>query len=372
MIIAHAAVRTRPSRLSRAFTIVELLIVILIITVVVSIVLPALASVRTTVRKASTRATMSDLSHACDQFKLDQRKQPGYFSAKDMGSTENQTRGFTAMQNILLDLAGGIVSATDLAPVGVWPQSDPNYRYQVGPLAASAVYVVPNRIGVSTNSKIYYTPPKQNFVLQDGQAGGTKMVTGNPNHNAIPDLIDSFGNPILAWVEDESAIGSITSVPEFARPDSTNPAHFYWASNAAFLTSSNLGKLARDQNLGPGATTWPSNIDLSTPIDGSLLGRADQAGALSAVLGNPSYPSPFNPTDPNSIRAIFPTASRGKVVFHSAGPDGYFFRVREKGFKQQQAANGPNAFEYWHAFSDPSTPSDVTKGFDDVLVSSGN
>ena len=68
--------------------------------VVLGIVILAVNAARTSARKAATQQTMSSLSQATNQFILDERRTPGYFSMRELASSENANRGFTAMDNL--------------------------------------------------------------------------------------------------------------------------------------------------------------------------------------------------------------------------------------------------------------------------------
>jgi prepilin-type N-terminal cleavage/methylation domain-containing protein len=102
-----------------AFTLVELLIVVSIIALLIALLLPALGGVRQSARRAATETLMREVLTATTAFQAANNRMPGYFSAIDMASGENITganaRGMTMMENILLDLAGGVVDA-DNAP----------------------------------------------------------------------------------------------------------------------------------------------------------------------------------------------------------------------------------------------------------------
>ena len=101
---------TRPAP-RRAFSLVELLVVIAIIALVISIILPALGGVRTAARRAATQTVMKGFSDAVGQFTLDNDRVPGIYSAEEMGSIENRdVFRMSAMENAILELAGGVVT----------------------------------------------------------------------------------------------------------------------------------------------------------------------------------------------------------------------------------------------------------------------
>ncbi len=334
-----------------AFSIVELLVVFFIIGMVLSILVPAISGVRQSARKASTSALMKDLQTASNQFSADRNgTTPGYFSPQQMGSRENRDRGFTAMQNVLLDLAGGVVSngTRNLSD----PCSDGGAIIEVGPEAGSIVRVSLNAIGSPTKDlsrgtdvRAYFNPAQSGFVKF---CTTESRATNVDDHRALPELVDAWGNPILAWQRDDRG-GSSTA---FAAEDSQNVARFYWNSNAGILNARAVGRSLRDHSqyasgglyslIGGGAMSNASQ---------NVVGNSGSSGALAALLGNPAFPVPGN-TSPAQ-----PASARGGLVFHSAGIDGWFLSSEDKGARavQQQLRFTP--------FDDPISL------FDDVVIS---
>jgi prepilin-type N-terminal cleavage/methylation domain-containing protein len=300
----------------RGFTIVELIVVILIIVIISAILLPALGGARDVAKKTATTQLMNNLVAAAGRFEQDTRRMPGYFSPTEMGGPDQSAgtgsgRGMSAMENIMLDLAGGIVvPASGSGSGGGGPAPDPTS------LATLARNVGPSRdrdeqvdvdtalIGTSNGSFApYFTPDIKNYQPQFktmkaiGQnAAPPHADTANKATNQLPDLIDAFGTPILAWVQDDTATQPITSVTDFATKASsgTTRARFYWNSNSCFLTATALGK---------------KQLNMATQ---SLLGSGgdtERANTLAALLGNPGYPDDRT----KGVADILPTAGTGPV-----------------------------------------------------------
>jgi prepilin-type N-terminal cleavage/methylation domain-containing protein len=309
----------------RAFTLIELMVVLLIIAVIIAIVLPALGGIRSKARATTTQQQLVGITTAAGVFFNDNRRQPGHFTARDMGHSDNALRGLSAMQNVMFDLAGGIVAEGNV------PQPMTG-DIQVGPGTAPAqmVWVRPDLLGTaSAGSKSYYTPDAKHWVAQDS-AG---QMAGAPEHGQLPSVVDDFRNPILAWVQDETAVGQVTQATDFAKAQIANnndrSARFYWQSNSAFLGATALGARATDQ----------------TGADGSIIGAngssapTNAAESLCGLLGSPAYP--YRDPAGGSTAPAIPLAPRGAFMVHSAGPDGIFMGRKDRGAKQFDLATAP-------------------------------
>jgi len=315
----------------RAFSLVEMMVVLLILAVVLAIVVPALSAARNTARKAATNALMNQLATSCAQFQMDERRLPGYFTARDVGAAENGDRGFSTMNNILADLAGGIVE-----------NNSTSTTIQVGPRAgATQIYIDTALIGSSrqikgVTNKAYFQPDPKFFGLVNGREGDV-------NHQRLPDLFDSWGTPILAWQQDETP----NTTGDFASANSSAPAKFYWIQNAAFLKSTGLGKFTINEAIDS-VIGAPNNNPGSTRID-----------SLWAVLGTPAFTDPAYPTPPN----MRPAQARAPIVFQSAGYNSTYCGRSERGGKLADANGGTIPY---------SSPADAMDAFDDFLARVSN
>lgn len=374
------------------FTLVELLVVIIIITLVISIVVPTLGKARRATRITVTRQLATNVVNAASTFQASERRWPGKFSPRDMGSDENLKLGLSAMENVMLDLAGGIVLEGDAG------NTIPKGAVKIAPFdpatrKSEVVYVDPALIGNTnsgnTTSKGYFSPPAKNFVSQvngtDTKQSGTYGTddTGKVAKTQLPDLVDEFGTPILVWNEDETA-GPIkfdsgtAGANSFARQDSKDinkPAHFYWASNAAFLNANSLGKASKSQIKNGTATYSLLGGKGMTPAAASN----EALNSLAGVLGNPGFAAGISSVISNPD-AILPSGSRGRFIVHTADPDGYYFSSKSKGVGEIDANKGI-LFGYNYLLPGGTirkddkaqqTNIDVTAKFEDILISSGS
>lgn len=356
---------TGPAR--RGFSLIELLVVIAIIAIIVAIIVPALGGVRITGKAATTRTLMGSINSAVASFQQDERRLPGYFSQQQMGSDKNGARGFTAMQNVLLDLSGGVQGpATGAGKVG-------SVRVGPGSALVDQIWVDPNLIGTSNQgSKYYFVPTAKNLII----AGDEKQHFGHADNRRLGDLVDAFGTPIMAWVENETAVQPVTTIDDFAQENSTSPtkpqARFYWNTNAGLLKAQGLGKLGKNQLTDSGLTAGGSY-----PSTGELSGQ-QKAQVLAGFLGNPGFPNVATAKTAD----VLPDAARGKFIVQSAGADGIYlskYDTKGKGFGGQQIKYGYYFSPKGNPGTDPyldssgrTLPNDFIAKFDDLLVIGGS
>lgn len=369
MSIAKLSMRSdRPATLPRGFSIVELLVVLFIIGLVMSILVPAVSGVRQTARKAATSSTMKDLSTASNSFMNDRKGiVPGYFPNSAMGAAANADRGMSSMQNILLDLSGGIVTIDAIANGnnnGCDELAGPSV-VEVGPTTTTVAKLNLQLFGSPTKNlangvevRAYFNPDKSSFARQCTDAQRPASVVG---HKAMPEVVDAWGNPILAWSRDERA----TEGNPFAAIDSSaGPASFYWTSNAGILSATGLGRTGRNHLTGSSSSTAYSMIGagVASGATAQLVGSPTTPSIMEALLGNPAFPMPLaTGGTPKPARA------RGSLIFQAAGIDGWFMGSEDRGGKMAGAASGigTNPFGY--------TPNiDSIQNFDDIVMSAIN
>lgn len=358
----------------RGFSLIELITVVTIIGVVIAILVPALGGADNIARRTASQALMNNVVQASLSFENDTRRPPGYFSATDMGFIQNRDRGFTAMENVMLDLAGGVLGTSD--SVG----SLEDGWLEVGPSDDREIVVNPSLIGADAGGGGYFTPPADRFTV--GEEGNGNGQVGEADHLELPDLVDNFGQPILAWVRDPvaKARGVPTGRNQFAQQDydpmGTGIAYYYWNSNAGFLRSQALGEKTEDQSA---SLLFRIDDDGSAPLGpGSERSATEKSEALAALLGNPSFASAGDSTVLDApIGDIFPAASRGSIVLHSAGSDGVYLDSRDSGAKATRGRllYGLNIkLDNGSLYTDAQgreTNIDIVEGFDDVVVSGG-
>lgn len=395
MAQSNSTAKHRPASRA-AFTIIELIVVILIIILIAAILLPALGGARNAAKKTATQNLIQQLLAGVSSFEQDNRRLPGYFTPTEMGNIEQFSgagsgRGMSSMENVMLDLAGGIIPKSTGTSGGGGPPdattAPENLAERVGPMRETSqrVDVDTARIGVSINGFAPYFVPDNKFYQPQFSHGSDRQAQNSaPPHsdtsakprNQLPDVIDAFGTPILAWVMDETATQPIVNETDFARMNSgpadgssTTRARFYWNSNSAFLTATAVG-------------TKYINMPVESMIGGgtgATVSDADRISTMNGLLGNPGYPDDRTATMTN----IRPTAARGRFIVHAAGVDGVFLGLKDRGAKLAAGTGTARRLPFGLNFKSKSgadlldskgqpTSIDVLDDFDDMVISGGN
>lgn len=344
---------------ARGFSLIELLVVIAIIALIIGIVIPALGAARDLAKKSATSELITQIGSAAGMFKNDKRRTPGYFSAREMGSQENADRGMSGAENMMLDLAGGDAIRTSADATHV----------EVGPKNAGRIYVDPDALGAGGSGSYFVAPPKY-YVAQ---IEGTQQIATIAGHagaegaRQLKDLVDAWGQPLLVWQADEATITAVSAIDDFSslEADPVRPSRFYWNSNACFLKASSLGKKGQNQ---------------ADTANGSILGtqrsNAERAASMGGLLGLPASVRAEDATA--SFNQMLPQTPRGGVVIQSAGTNGVYLGMKERG-----ARNANNVLYFGLNFKGmdnaPLTDSagkalavDLRSGFDDVIETAAN
>lgn len=146
--VTPAPSRSNSATPARAFTLVELLMVMLIIVILISILIPAVSRVRRNAQDARNRAWVSQLSQAIDQYNTDFRAYPGPLS-----NEETYSQDLAKPANVEADTAnaGAITTAGFL-------NNENDFSINIT-MAENAVLGLLGGLRYdSTNSKVVYDP----------------------------------------------------------------------------------------------------------------------------------------------------------------------------------------------------------------------
>lgn len=290
----------------RAFSLIELLVVITIIAIVIAITVPAIGAARDLARGTATQSQIQALATAVGSFQTDNERVPGYFNAAQMSDNQD---GFTSMQNVILDLAGGTIGEQEGDNQGL-PLLGPNGQAQVHVNAAL--------IGIDgSNSRSYLQADAVDFQSVEGKDG-----VSNTDNLLVPEIVDSWGMPIMAWAENEFAplMADLDDpqIENFATEnEDAGVARFYWDQNAPILNSTGL-------------------TDRQISQSESALNTADKDEVLTALLG--STGSPLTTAGRRgvvsaNVSTFLPSVSKGGVMFQSAGRDRVFLSTEDKAYR---------------------------------------
>jgi len=273
----YQCIRTR-----KAFTLVELLVVVAIIALLLGILLPALAAVRERARNVASKAQLESLATACNTYEVTFGSSPGFFSEDQMTANSSSYGNFTGTQNLMFSLMGGLITSGGTTLFG-------GMQYDVdeignGPLAGNRRYGA------------FYSPKAGELA--------TVEIGGPPGSNYIQELktiVDaSSGVPILYF----RATGGNTPVDVRTSSDDI----YGWVSNWAYLNAEPM-------------TTVKGNT--YNQKENSLL--SNNGASNSAVTTNMAW-MVTNPTlsdwsdNPNGSNDVV----RGGYTLMSAGADGIY------------------------------------------------
>ncbi len=295
----------------RAFTLVELLVVIALIGVLAALLLSALSSAQQRARATQTTSTMEAFSAACETFFQDHGQYPGVVPeallAQDAEANDGIPR-ISSLENALYHMMGGyriLGVHPDYAQFNGYEMSFGNGNNEItvkfainsellgdGPLIGGRQY------------PSYFTPPQGTLVKAFGQVGDEENLV---------DVVDAWGQP-LALLRRQRTVGVL---PNNRSGNDGNPETWQFRTEGAApyfeAGLSGLGELRKQQAFSNNAPTCILSQENTAFFEGNV-GRILANPAIREGVGNP-----------NDLY----TQPRGSMLLLSAGADGVFFSSQD-------------------------------------------
>ena len=295
----------------RAFTLVELLVVIALIGVLAALLLSALSSAQQRARATQTTSTMEAFAAACETFFQDHGQYPGVVPeallAQDAEANDGIPR-ISSLENALYHMMGGyriLGVHPDYAQFNGYEMSFGNGNNEItvkfainsellgdGPLIGGRQY------------PSYFTPPQGTLVKAFGQVGDEENLV---------DVVDAWGQP-LALLRRQRTVGVL---PNNRSGNDGNPETWQFRTEGAApyfeAGLSGLGELRKQQAFSNNAPTCILSQENTAFFEGNV-GR---------ILANPAIREGVG--DPDDLY----TQPRGSMLLLSAGADGVFFSSQD-------------------------------------------
>ena len=295
----------------RAFTLVELLVVVALIGVLAALLLSALSSAQQRARATQTTSTMEAFAAACETFFQDHGQYPGVVPeallAQDAEANDGIPR-ISSLENALYHMMGGyriLGVHPDYAQFNGYEVSFGNGNNEItvkfainsellgdGPLIGGRQY------------PSYFTPPEGTLVKAFGQVGDEENLV---------DVVDAWGQP-LALLRRQRTVGVL---PNNRSGNDGNPETWQFRTEGAApyfeAGLSGLGELRKQQAFSNNAPTCILSQENTAFFEGNV-GRILANPAIREGVGNP-----------NDLY----TQPRGSMLLLSAGADGVFFSSQD-------------------------------------------
>jgi len=338
---------TAPSPTRRAFTLMEMLVVIGIIALLIGILLPTLSRVQQKAKRTQTESLLQEFVNSCTIFQQQFGFYPGIVPESSLAADPK----ISSMENALLHLCGGAIPQDDplynTAPYNTWTevvfaQNTPNqFKIRLQTFSSNGLLQTKLGDGPRIRGVQYKTffAPKANDLLPT--AGQVNVATATVEDlYGIPDLLDSWGNPVLYLRQARSTASRLVAGATPSDNANLNDAMFIAKGFLPYTLSDALGDLG-------GSQADSIFRSMNTPT------ASDPAQNIAQAIRNTSVAGPTAPQD---------GAPRGAIVVISAGKDGvYFSKYDGAGSLTTPKSN---------IYNDPRGPK-VCEEYDDVRVFGG-
>ncbi len=305
----------------RGFTLIEIMVVIGIIALLVGILLPALSKVQERAKVTQTMGLMQEFAKACDAFHQEFGRYPGLVP-EEILANDPQISG---TENALLELMGGGVRKNDV-DTNLYTNTTTGYAspgwvelaFNTGNAAPNNQFFVKINIGKMgegprINGKQYppfFAPKATELLPVEGQMFGNPRARGESAAGKIPDLVDSWGNPII-FLRTARNVGPLAgSEADRAQFLVVNTDGKVYGAMDSYMGSDALGEMSLPQ------TKTAANPSESYCMFDSETDLAVKKKLIAQFLRHPGFGDPDKPLS---------GTARGKYILMSAGKDGIYF-----------------------------------------------
>lgn len=368
----HTAFRAAPRRpivrsAARAFTLVELLVVIGIIGLLIGLLLPALGKVIQRAKSTQTQGTMQEFAKACDAYFQEFGEYPAavpdevLYASSSASTAEPAIPPITAAENALLALMGGYRLETDpdyatFGQSSTPPATELTFN-TVNPPFRIKVDATKMGEGPLKNGKkfdAFYAPKGREFGKAAGQISAGSGQPEAAGAGLLPDILDAWGAPII-FLKQQRGVGPIVA-------RGSNPGQFERNGMLAYSASTSLGDAGVDQTdtlRGSVLNTTSAGGESGKPARDLTLGQLIRHGGINSQSATGSAAI----ADKDRVWA---GVARGKYFLMSAGPDGIYF-------SRAQATNtsGTAITDIVSQSTNPAGPQ-ILERYDDIIVSGGS
>jgi prepilin-type N-terminal cleavage/methylation domain-containing protein len=341
----------------RAFTLVELLVVVGIVALLTGLLLPALGQVIQRARAAQTRETMESFARACDAYYIEFGEHPAVIpsSVLYLGVTDNPSdplvpqnlAKLTQMENALLALMGGYRLESD-ADYSAYTGTElvfnttPPFRIKID---AARMGEGPMKNGRKYDA--FFAPKGSELRRVGGKMNPATALPLASGEGLMPDLVDAWGAPI-GYIAQMRTIGPMVR-------KGTVAGQFERKQMIAYTGSTALGEAGVDQ------TDTVKGSVLSTYSAAGLPSTESRRLTLAQLIRHPALEA-AGASNASDAERVYSGTARGKFFLFSAGPDGIFFSR-----SQVRTPDGQPMTDIISRTTNPNGPR-VVELFDDIVV----
>ena len=349
----------KSTRLSSAFSLVELLVVVGIIVMLLAILMPAIAAARRQARTVDTTAQLRAIASSCEGYYTIFGAYPGLFSDGDVAYSHRPSNPYgrwslAGTQNLVLSLIGSAYAAPAAGTTTIYLSGvSAKYTAYVNP--PGAALIAPGYPAVSGTATgpldqanggqfypAFYAPRWGDLATTGGGFTNSDAVVLNGGAaNALPTLVDRYTDPLpILYYRKTSGIDGGTGAAAAIVSNCPNPLGASiptGSANSAYAPKAGAAFYAacNDEYTDTGAISASYGQPLISPSGASFKENPVSSWSASGSMGYPNW-AYFGPGDSrnstNCALAQFVTnpgtgQPAGGFVLIAAGPS------RQYGFR---------------------------------------